>query len=86
MHIRGRVRDTSKYVRKKVPFCTYFVIFSCKVILPYFFVFGVEFHYCFLKHLLQLFSRLSNVSVFFSRELLIGYFRTFPLEMGEEVR
>ena len=28
MHTRGRGADTSKYVRKKVPFYMYFVIFS----------------------------------------------------------
>ena len=47
---------------QKRPFLHVFCdIFICWKLLPYFFVFGVDFHYCFIKHLLRLFTCLSNV-------------------------
>ena len=42
-----------KYVRKNVPFLHVFCdIFICWKLVPYCIVFGVDFHYCFIKHLL----------------------------------
>ena len=51
--MRTRGVDTSKYVLKKVPFLHVFCnMFICKVLLSYFVVFGDDFHYSFMKHLL----------------------------------
>ena len=53
MRRRGRGVDTSKYVRKSVPSLhVLFDILICKLLLPYFIVFGVDFHYSSTKHLL----------------------------------
>ena len=57
---KGSWANISKYVRK-IPLLHVFCdIFICKILLPYF-LFGIDFHYCFVKHLLWLFSCLSNV-------------------------
>ena len=40
------VRKTSHFLHV---FCDFFI---CWKLLPYFVVFGVDFHYCFIKHLL----------------------------------
>ena len=45
---RGRALDTSKYEHTK-SLCAHLLI--CKVLLPYFVAFGVDFHCCFIKHL-----------------------------------
>ena len=58
---KGRGAYTWKYVRKNAPFLHVFCdSFICWKLLPYFVVFGVDFHYCCIKHLLRLFSCLSN--------------------------
>ena len=50
---KGEGAYTWKYVRKNVPFLHVFCdIFICWRLLPYFVVFGIDFHYCFIKHLL----------------------------------
>ena len=70
MRTRGGV-DTSNYIRRKVPFCTYLVMFIsiCKLLSSYFVVCGGDFHF-------------SNVlQFFFFMELLSGHLKTFPLEM-----
>ena len=47
---------------QNVPFLHVFCdIFICWKLLSYFVVFGVDFRYCFIKHLQLLFSCLSNV-------------------------
>ena len=53
MRTRGRGAYTWKYVRKNVPFLLVFCdIFIRWKLLQYFVVFGVDFHYRFIKHLL----------------------------------
>ena len=56
MHTKKEGADTSKYALRKVPFCIYFVIFSCAryfvVSVSCFVVIGDDFHFCFIKHLL----------------------------------
>ena len=50
---KGEEACTWKYVRNNVRFLHVFCdIFICRKLLPYFVVFGVDFHYCFIKNLL----------------------------------
>ena len=73
MHTR-RV-DTSKYVRKKVPFCIYFIIFS----------FTRYFHHTTLIYntfAIIIFLSLSCFIVLSSIQLLSEYLKIFSLEMA----
>ena len=82
MRTRGKRADTSKYVHKKVAFCMKFVVFSYAKYVYHTLVFGIDFHLCFTKYLLCLFSSLSNVIQPFSVVLLIGCLKTLLLEVG----
>ena len=77
---RGFLRHLCAYA--KSPFLYVFCyVFIYKALLSYFVVFGDDFYYYFIKHLLSLFSCLSNGLVFFSMELFIEFLKTFTLEM-----
>ena len=80
----GRGVDTSEHIRKSPLLHLLYNVFICMVLLSYFVVFGDNFPYCFIKHLLLLFSCLSNVLFSFFIELLIGYFKTLSSKMEEE--
>ena len=53
-------------------------VFICWKLLPYFVVFGVDFHYCFNQiFAMIIFLSVKCFSVYFSMELFIGYLKTF---------
>ena len=84
MRTRWRGVDTSKYVRKKVPFCTYFVIVS----------YTGDFYHTLLSLASTFITLLQNIcydyipisQMFYSlfvHVIIYWIFKTFPLEMGE---
>ena len=79
---QGEVFDTPKYVRKWSLFARIFKYLHTQEDTFITVVFGDDFHYCFIKHLVKAFSCLSNALQSLSMELLIGCSTTFPLEMG----
>ena len=62
----GEGIEKSECVRKKTLLHVFCNIFICKVLSTYFLVFDDEAHYYFIKHLLSLFSSLSNALHSFS--------------------
>ena len=72
-----------KYVRKNVPFCTYFVILYMLGALPYFVACGVDFHYCFITNFYYHFPVSQTLYSLFLYGIIDWIFKNIPLRNGE---